>query len=178
MKRIVLFGFLTIFLSGCIIRTYSVTRERLDQGLTTGNRGYLYGQPKNKEATTKKNRRTIRVLEIEFGKPVELPITEEKMALSESEKSTPATQEAKEVAVVAKEPSLTAHKPAQTFVKYTVRRNDTLQKISRKFYGTTGKWMQIYKANKNILSAPDKIYTGQILNIPLEELKDVEEGLK
>jgi nucleoid-associated protein YgaU len=50
--------------------------------------------------------------------------------------------------------------------KYTVAKNDTLQKISKKFYGTTKRWMKIYDANKDVLRAPDKLYPGQVLNIP------------
>ncbi|MCX7662077.1 MAG: LysM peptidoglycan-binding domain-containing protein, partial [Candidatus Omnitrophica bacterium] len=46
---------------------------------------------------------------------------------------------------------------------------DTLQKISLKFYGTTKKWKRIFNANKDIIKSPDKIYPGQVINIPLEE---------
>ena len=31
-------------LSGCVVRTYSLTRDRVDQNLEEGNRGYLKGQ--------------------------------------------------------------------------------------------------------------------------------------
>jgi nucleoid-associated protein YgaU len=54
----------------------------------------------------------------------------------------------------------------QTFESYTVGKNDTLQKISKKFYGTFRKWKDIYEANRNILRTPDKLYPGQTLKIP------------
>ncbi|MBM3255022.1 MAG: LysM peptidoglycan-binding domain-containing protein [Candidatus Omnitrophica bacterium] len=52
--------------------------------------------------------------------------------------------------------------------KYTVGKNDTLQKISNRFYGTTKKWLKIYEANKAVLKGPDKIYPGQVLSIPID----------
>jgi len=51
---------------------------------------------------------------------------------------------------------------------YVVEKGDTLQKISKKFYGTTKKWKKIYEANKDILKDPDKIRPGQKLVIPAE----------
>ncbi|MDD5574911.1 MAG: LysM peptidoglycan-binding domain-containing protein, partial [Candidatus Omnitrophica bacterium] len=53
-------------------------------------------------------------------------------------------------------------------VVYTVMPNDTLQKISQKFYGTSKRWKVIYDANKDVLKSPDKIYAGQVINIPQE----------
>ncbi|MHC4441071.1 MAG: LysM peptidoglycan-binding domain-containing protein [Planctomycetota bacterium] len=50
---------------------------------------------------------------------------------------------------------------------YVVKKGDTLQKISRKFYGTTKKWRAIYKANrKTMKKGPDKIQIGTKLVIP------------
>ncbi|MCM8781059.1 MAG: LysM peptidoglycan-binding domain-containing protein, partial [Candidatus Omnitrophica bacterium] len=66
------------------------------------------------------------------------------------------------------------------FERYTVQPQDTLQKISQKFYGTTKKWNKIYEANKDTLKSPDKIYPGQILEIPLEEssMQQFKENIK
>jgi len=49
---------------------------------------------------------------------------------------------------------------------YTVKKGDTLQKISQKFYGTTKKWRQIYEANRKVLKDPDKLTVGTKLTIP------------
>ena len=49
---------------------------------------------------------------------------------------------------------------------YTVRKADTLQKISLQFYGTTKKWPLLYQANQDKLKGPDKIKPGQVLVIP------------
>ena len=50
--------------------------------------------------------------------------------------------------------------------KYVVKSGDTLSKISKEFYGDANKYMDIFNANKDKLSDPDKIKIGQELNIP------------
>lgn len=49
---------------------------------------------------------------------------------------------------------------------YTVVRGDTLSKIAKEYYGNANAYMQIFEANKPMLSHPDKIYPGQVLRIP------------
>ena len=51
---------------------------------------------------------------------------------------------------------------------YTVVRGDTLSKVAKEFYGNANEYMQIFEANKPMLSHPDKIYPGQMLRIPLQ----------
>jgi len=53
--------------------------------------------------------------------------------------------------------------PAQT---YTVLKDDTLQKISKKVYGSYGKWYKIYEANKGKIKNPNFVKPGTVLNIP------------
>ena len=50
--------------------------------------------------------------------------------------------------------------------KYTVKSGDTLWSISARFLGSGAKYMQIYKANRKILSNPNIIKAGQELIIP------------
>ncbi len=49
---------------------------------------------------------------------------------------------------------------------YTVQPGDSLSKISKQFYGDANRYMQIFEANKDKLSDPDKIKAGQVLTIP------------
>ncbi|MGE3467351.1 MAG: LysM peptidoglycan-binding domain-containing protein [Pyrinomonadaceae bacterium] len=49
---------------------------------------------------------------------------------------------------------------------YVVRPGDTLGKISFRFYGTTRRYMDIYEANRDVLSSPSSIAVGQELRIP------------
>jgi nucleoid-associated protein YgaU len=49
---------------------------------------------------------------------------------------------------------------------YTVASGDTLSKIAKEQYGSAGKYMAIFDANKPMLKDPNKIYPGQVLRIP------------
>jgi len=49
---------------------------------------------------------------------------------------------------------------------YTVQAGDTLSGIAKKFYGNANDYMDIFNANKDQLSDPDKIKPGQVLKIP------------
>lgn len=147
---------LTLALSGCVARTYNLTRDRVDQELssTSGNRGYIMGNaPEPKERRTT---RTTRVFEVELG------------ASDKTKIPCPATTPLATASTY--EPRMMQETQTEeanlSFEKYTVAKNDTLQKISKNFYGTTKRWMKIYEANKDVLRGPDKLYPGQILNIP------------
>ena len=49
---------------------------------------------------------------------------------------------------------------------YTVQSGDTLSGIAKKFLGNANAYMDIFNANKDQLSDPDKIKPGQVLKIP------------
>lgn len=49
---------------------------------------------------------------------------------------------------------------------YVVQRGDTLGVISRKVYGTSSRYMEIYNANRDQLSSPNNVTVGQTLIIP------------
>jgi nucleoid-associated protein YgaU len=53
-----------------------------------------------------------------------------------------------------------------TMNTYTVKAGDTLSKIANQFYGSSHEYMKIFNANQDKLSDPDKIFPGQVLNIP------------
>lgn len=61
---------------------------------------------------------------------------------------------------------LTVAAPKDESQYYTVVRGDTLSKIAKEYYGNANAYMQIFEANKPMLSHPDKIYPGQMLRIP------------
>ncbi|MHB8154733.1 MAG: LysM peptidoglycan-binding domain-containing protein [Candidatus Omnitrophota bacterium] len=154
----------TLALSGCVARTYNLTRDRVDQELssTSGNRGYIMGQaPEPKE---RKTTRTTRVFELELGG------TNKTQTICPA--ATPLTSETIEEPKMVQEPQ--TEETNLSSKKYTVAKNDTLQKISNKFYGTTKRWVKIYEANKDVLSGPNKLYPGQILNIPSDSKFNVQ----
>ncbi|SJM95479.1 conserved hypothetical protein [Crenothrix polyspora] len=49
---------------------------------------------------------------------------------------------------------------------YTVVSGDSLSKIAKHVYGDGNHWMQIFEANRDKLSDPDRISPGQVLRIP------------
>ncbi len=51
-------------------------------------------------------------------------------------------------------------------VIHKVKPNDSLFRISKKYYGDEAKWHKIYEANKGEMSDPDALYVGQELLIP------------
>ncbi len=175
MKKIYLLLLGSIFvLSGCVARTYPLTRDRIDQELSDGNRGYLMGKHSGEEKTRKETRE-VRVFEIEIGSPYK---AKNKGIVT----SAPAAPESEQASF---EPNDAFMSPAQetepasgNFRKYTVEKNDTLQKISQKFYGTTKRWNKIYEANRDTLKTPDRVYPGKVLNIPEEGIASPVKTLK
>lgn len=49
---------------------------------------------------------------------------------------------------------------------YTVKSGDTLSKIAKELLGNASAYTQIFEANRDQLSDPDKIKPGQVLKIP------------
>ncbi len=168
---------LVFVLSGCVVRTYPLTKERVDQDLI-GNRGYLQGEAPSSETKERKTTRTTRVLEVELHSPIRF----EKMPKPKTVETAPVQKtEDKELwgnrGFVTESITPEIAEPAN-IEKYTVGKGDTLQKISKKFYGTTKKWNKIFEVNKDKLRAPNKIYPGQTIDIPIEPLKETKENLK
>lgn len=86
-------------------------------------------------------------------------------------KGTPVSQEAKEKAIVAVGniegiAAVEDETPGDDPVVYTVESGDTLWAIAEKSLGAGNRYMEIFEANKPMLSDPDKIYPGQVLRIP------------
>jgi nucleoid-associated protein YgaU len=173
---------LTFSLSACTVRAYKMQRERLDQDLT-GNRGYLSGSV-TEVSQDRKTHRTTQVVEVEFA-----PFSFWKKKAKKSEKPLYAPARENEIIIQGnrgyiqggpsqKAPDLEAESISLTIEKYTVKKGDTLQKISKKYFGTTKKWLSIYQVNRDALKGPDSIYPGQVINIPLEALKEPQENLK
>lgn len=85
---------------------------------------------------------------------------------------TAASQEMKEkvilavgnvAGVAAVEDSVAGNDP----VFHTVEKGDTLWGIAKTTLGDGNRYMEIFEANKPMLSHPDKIYPGQMLRIPV-----------
>jgi len=55
---------------------------------------------------------------------------------------------------------------ADDAVFHTVEAGDNLSAVAKKTLGNANRYMEIFEANKPMLSDPDKIYPGQVLRIP------------
>lgn len=172
---------LSVFvLSGCVIRTYEITKQRVDQDLTGGNCGYIMGQaPEEMNMQERKRTRKTQVIEVELYSPIKFM----KKRRAKSMKTEEARPEKEEIMgnrgyLVGGSMEREGMAAKQKFEKYTVRRWDTLQKVSKRFYGTTKKWNMIYEANKDKIKSANKIYPGQVLDIPVETMEEMEENLK
>lgn len=159
---------IVVSLAGCSVNTKMVTRERVDQDLSScsGNRGYLMGT-----APAAGERKTTReYIEVQ----VEVPSIEkeDRVAKKSAETSTPATnyEPSSAAGTVVEEIEIVAE---EEFVDYKVQKNDTLQKISMKFFGTTKKWKKIFNANTDVLRSPDKLKPGMTIRIPKEGAADI-----
>ena len=52
---------------------------------------------------------------------------------------------------------------------YTIEKDDTLQKISKKFYDSFSQWHRIYEANRAAIKNPDRLKPGTVITIPVEK---------
>lgn len=158
----------SLMLSGCVVRTYKQTRDRVDQDLSSGNRGYLMGQPSSSmETSDRKSTRTTQVVEIELYSPIKFEGKTKTKAAKGEISDIP-----EEIMV-----SETIVEDEIRTEQYTVQKGDTLQKISQKFYGTTRKWKKIFEMNKGRLKGENKIYPGQVLDIPVESISGISEEI-
>ena len=144
-----------VVLSGCYtVRSYVVNKERVDQDIA--------GQPKDAPVKTRK----VVVLEvIEKDKQGALP--------AETAKTPSVTASAQQEANFALPQSTpgvgTDAAPAAAPQVYVVEKDDTLQKISKKVYGSYSKWTKIYDANRDVIKDPNFLKMGVTLKIPVLE---------
>lgn len=156
-------------------RAYVDNRNRVDQSMEGGNYGYISGTPKAPDRSNFSKTRQVYTLEFtknpgvtpeELRKPVppaqpvplNIPAREERSSYSEPEPvNLPPMNNAR-----SEEPAVTS----ESTTEYVVEKGDTLQKISKKFYGGYSKWTKIYEANKDILPNPNKIKPGLTIRIP------------
>ena len=154
--QLTLLSALALFLYGCRssggnIRTYAEDRPRVDQEISgMGNAGYIGGSMQSSTLAERKTTRKVYVMEVSKGAGNIKPIEDEENSPGDSKDQT---------AGAAK---------AEHFVQYTVEKDDTLQKISQKFYTSYGKWTRIYEANKSAIPNPDRIKPGTVLQIPMD----------
>ena len=156
---------LALVVTGCTIRTYTVTKDRVDQQIQ-GNRGYLSGDAPKIEGEPRSKTRKTAVMEIEFGVPwAKKPVATEKQ---EEREIVTEPVEVYEEDILAEEAEIMPEEKEITYTMYKIQKDDTLQKISKKFYGTYRKWKMIYDANTDVLKNPHRIKPGITIRVPEE----------
>lgn len=161
MKRIIFSSVVVIsafLLSGCVVRTYQIARDRVDQDLF-GNRGFVTGKTPVIEEEVRKDTRSVRVVEMElgwFGRSSKKKIAK-----------APAAEKVSTEAEMGPVETTSIESASTEYQEYKVEKTDTLQKISQKFYGTTKKWKKIFDYNTDTLKSPNKLYPDRTIKIPV-----------
>ncbi len=173
--------------------SYATDRERADQKMEGGNFGYLQGTPVPEDRSHFKKTRKVYVLKItkdveeaesaeggEQAVTVPQPAAVKSQLPASKQKPLPAWAKPIDIPSFKDDPAVT--QPAkkstkkstrkstkgQSFVEYTVQKEDTLQKISKKFYDSYRQWPKIYETNKTVIEDPNRIKPGITLHIPVE----------
>jgi len=157
-------------------RAYVADKERVDQEMQ-GNFGYLAGSPQAPDRSKFKKTRKVYVLEV-TKEPGEISADATAAAPVEKTYEPPVVEEETprgrtidlpDFEEPASRQEVTQGAPAAGLgggQDYVIEKDDTLQKISKKFYNTYSKWPQIYEANKNVIANPNKIKPGTRIQIP------------
>lgn len=181
-----------LFLCGCTatkdveVRRYVEIKDRVDQNMEDGNAGFISGEAQPEDRSEIRKTRKIYVLEVSkgVGEEGEQVVVEGEDAIDDVMTEESDYEEdvlesdvddvmADEDAVSSEDEGLEAvmgetAEVTPSSVEYKVLKDDTLQKISKKFYDSYSKWPKIYEANKDVISDPDRIKPGIVLQIPME----------
>ena len=155
------------FLSGCYTtRTYVVNKQRVDQEIP--------GQPGDTPVKTRKVV-VFEVIEKDKLHPA-LAADTGRAASSSASASTSSSAQENNFTLPQSSPVVEkASVAAPESKNYVVEKDDTLQKISKKVYGTYSRWPSIYDANRDVIKDPNFLRAGITLKIPpLETLKATE----
>ncbi len=174
--------------SGSAIRTrsYVVEKERVDQNMEGGNYGYIFGTPVPEDRSSYKKTREVYVLEFtkedvdeqeeSFDTLLPPPPPRPQVTSTPPPRREPRREPVDEYDAISLpnfDDDIPESEPepvmrAMDYTDYTIQKNDTLQKISKKFYDTYRKWPQIYEANKDKIKDPNRIKPGVTIRIPAE----------
>ena len=175
LKKYLAVGVLMLLTYGCSssgvnVRGYVENRARVDQG-KDGNSGFLAGTVKDNTQPVKPTRK---IYVVEISKETKEAPRERTIANKSNSSETMTV--AKEAAQATPDVSLpqiqdekiviTKDNTGASFTEYKVEKDDTLQKLAKKFYGTYSKWPKIYEANKDVIKNPDFLKPGITIKIP------------
>jgi nucleoid-associated protein YgaU len=162
-------------LSGCVqTRAYVVEKPRVDQEI-----------PGIPETGPVKTRQVVVVEVSQKEKPAPEAVFTTETKMKEATDQSQVITEPKETVVVHQDnftfPKMTTQTLTQPAApaavgegaalptQYTVQKDDTLQKIAKRFYNSYSKWPRIYDANKDKIKDPNFLKPGKVLVIPALE---------
>ncbi len=171
-----------LFLYGCAatkdveVRPYIEVKDRVDQEMEAGNAGFLAGTPQPEDRSGIRKTRKVYVLEVtkSAGEGEEQVVVENQDdAMEETSLQGEGlgydTEETMEIMDFGDDEDMgEVEEPAPSIVEYKVQKDDTLQKISKKFYDSYSKWPKIYEMNKSVIADPDRIKPGIVIQVPVE----------
>ena len=155
-------------------RFYAVDRPRVDQA-NMGNAGYIGGTKKDGGSIAERSTRRIYVFEFDKKKKPEVAKDTGKTVDTSSPQVTEPVKTSERGITL---PYIGDDEPAADTgssneasgvaagMPYTVVKDDTLQKIAKKVYGSYGKWTKIYDANKDKIKNPNFVKPGTVIMIP------------
>ena len=151
-------------------RAYVDDRPRVDQKMDDGNYGYFSGTPAHEDRSGMKTTRKIYVLE--FSKEVEgeedvIAEVEDTITSPAPIHKRPRAEHQPLVIPDFGDAAVDGHKDP-SFIDYEVKKDDTLQKISKKFYDNYSKWPRIFDANKDMMKDPNRLKPGMVIRVPVE----------
>ncbi|MBF0532676.1 MAG: LysM peptidoglycan-binding domain-containing protein [Candidatus Omnitrophica bacterium] len=172
------------------VKVYSQDMPRVDQDLE-GNHGYVMGTAKDAPANDVKKTRRIYVLDV-LKETDNVPVSHKQIKedgataaitpagaaaeepAAQNADASPAVvipnlDEVQPLAPKGKSSAGNSARPAALAggeKEYKIEKDDTLQKISKKFFHTYGKWLKIYNANKDVIKDPNRLKPGTMIRIP------------
>lgn len=175
------------------VRAYKQDKERLDQ-IVEGTVGNWQHAPQAQATQTKDTRK---VYFVEFSKePVSPPNLDYLVAEEDAPEelmTEPVPNDRNNFASTARQPQSRpadvglrrpkldipdfgeeetykddSYETQLSFKNYQIQKNDTLQKISKKFYNSYSKWKRIYDANRDVITNPDVLQPGTSIKIPVQ----------
>lgn len=164
-------------------RFYVEDRPRVDQEME-GNFGYISGTPQPEDRSQYRKTRRVYVLEVVQNVPEALEMND---AVIEPYVPAPAATlpppqrraaPAPQPIVIPDLDDVRVAPQEEQFENYVIQEGDTLQKISKKFYGSYSQWTKIYDANKDVLTDPNRIKPGILIRVPLSGSSAPVENLK
>jgi len=165
--------------AGVSARSYLADQERVDQDMSDdgNNYGYIYGDPSPEDRSEYKKTRQVYVVEFtkeadeKVGDVIVLPARERPVSLPPVDRRR-RDPDPEQLVIPDFDDAMIDEDPVvmeTNYVDYTVQKNDTLQKISKKHYDTYRRWQEIFEANTDVMADPNKLKPGMTLRIPVDQ---------